>query len=135
MRKWPPVAVIRRSCVKTYKFPDGAVVEEGTRMVIPVSGIHHDEEYYPNPYEFDPERFNDENRKNIPDYAYLPFGEGPRLCIGMRFGIMQTKVGLTSVLRNYRITLNKKTQLPIKLDKNSIIPTAKGGIWLNLEKL
>lgn len=52
-------------------------------MLIPVYQIHHDEEYYPNPEEFNPDRFNEENKPN--QYAFLPFGEGPRMCIGNLF--------------------------------------------------
>jgi len=44
--------------------------------------LHHDPEYFPDPEKFDPERFNDENKKNIKPYTYLPFGSGPHNCIG-----------------------------------------------------
>jgi cytochrome P450 family 6 len=46
-------------------------------------GIHYDEEYYPEPKKFDPERFSDEYKKTRHNYAFMPFGEGPRNCIGM----------------------------------------------------
>lgn len=45
-------------------------------------GLHHDPEYYPNPEKFDPERFSEENKSKRPAYTYLPFGDGPRICIG-----------------------------------------------------
>lgn len=104
-------------------------------VLIPIMGLHRDAEYYPDPERFDPDRLSDENKKNIPDYAYMPFGEGPRMCIGMRFGLMQTKVGLASILRNYRVTLNKKTTIPLILDKNSLVTSIEGNLWLNLEKI
>lgn len=54
---------------------------------------------------------------------------------GMRFGIMQSKVGLVSILKNFKVTLNKKTKEPLVFSTNSIIPQVKGGVWLNLEKI
>lgn len=49
---------------------------------IPIMGLHYDPNYYPNPEKFDPERFNDENKAKLNPYTYLPFGYGPRVCIG-----------------------------------------------------
>lgn len=46
------------------------------------AGFHHNPEYFPDPEKFDPERFSDENRKNIQQQHYVPFGIGPRACIG-----------------------------------------------------
>lgn len=53
----------------------------------------------------------------------------------MRFGIMQTKVGLATVLRNYRLTLSSDTKVPLQMLPGSFVPCTKGGIWLNLEEL
>jgi len=57
-------------------------VNVGQLVSISVQGIHNDERYYPNPERFDPERFNGENKKDRHQYAYIPFGMGPRNCIG-----------------------------------------------------
>lgn len=83
LRKYPPVPVLARRCTKDYTIPDtNVVLEKGTDVSIPVYGLHRDEEYYPNPDKFDPERFSEENKSKIPQYTYLPFGEGPRICLG-----------------------------------------------------
>nr|WCC58068.1 cytochrome P450 [Pharsalia antennata] len=135
LRKYPPLSVVTRVCIEDYKVPgEDVVVEKGTMMFIPIAGYHYDKEYYDNPTRFDPERFSEENKKTRHPYAHIPFGEGPRVCIGERFGIMQTKVGLTSILRNFRVTLNKETQTPLKLSSTAFITTAEGGVWLNIEK-
>uniref|UniRef100_V5GTA8 Putative cytochrome P450 6a14 n=1 Tax=Anoplophora glabripennis TaxID=217634 RepID=V5GTA8_ANOGL len=136
LRKYAPLSFLTRECVEDYKVPgEDFVVEKGTRVLIPVRGIHYDEEFYPNPEKFDPERFTEENKKNRSQYTFLPFGEGPRICIGLRFGIMESKVGLTSILRKFKVTLNEKTEVPLKMNPRAIVTTSEGGIWLNLEKL
>lgn len=57
-------------------------IKEGQIIGFPVQGIHMDKRYYSEPEKFDPERFNEENKHNIKPYTYLPFGVGPRNCIG-----------------------------------------------------
>lgn len=59
------------------------IIPKGQRNLISVLGLHYDPEYFPNPDKFDPDRFSDENKASIRPYTYLPFGEGPRNCIGM----------------------------------------------------
>ncbi|XP_018577090.1 probable cytochrome P450 6a14 isoform X2 [Anoplophora glabripennis] len=136
LRLYSPLPFVTRMSAEDYKIPgEDVVIEKGTKVFIPIQAIHTDEEYYENPLVFDPERFSEENKAGRHPYAHIPFGEGPRICIGERFGVMQTKVGLTSILRKFRVTLNKKTRVPIKLSTKSFIPTAEDGIWINFEKL
>lgn len=80
---YPPLPILNRTCVKDYKLPNSdIVIEKGTRILLPILAFHHDPEYFPEPNKFDPERFSDENKSKIQPYSYLPFGEGPRNCIG-----------------------------------------------------
>jgi hypothetical protein len=51
-------------------------------VVVPVIGLHKDQKYYPNPEKFDPNRFSEDVKNQRPHFTYLPFGEGPRVCIG-----------------------------------------------------
>lgn len=83
LRKYPPVPLLFRRCSKSYKVPDSDfVVEKGLMTFIPTYAFHHDPEFFPNPQKFDPERFSEENKKKLVPNTYLPFGEGPRVCIG-----------------------------------------------------
>jgi cytochrome P450 family 6 len=57
-------------------------VEVDTPVAIPVYALHHDPQHFPDPKRFDPERFSEENKQSRHRYCYLPFGEGPRMCLG-----------------------------------------------------
>ncbi|XP_014286357.1 cytochrome P450 6k1 [Halyomorpha halys] len=103
MRKYPTIPSLRRVCTTPFSLPSGDRIETGDNILIPVFAIQRDPQYYPDPEKFDPERFSPENIGSIKPYTYLPFGEGPRICIGNRFGLMQTKMGVMTVIRNFKV--------------------------------
>jgi cytochrome P450 family 6 len=83
LRKYPPVPELNRICTKDYKVPgSNIVIKKDTKVWIPVLGLHRDPEFYPDPEKFDPERFSDDNKNQHRPYTFIPFGEGPRVCIG-----------------------------------------------------
>lgn len=85
LRKWPVGVQVDRACVKDYAYDDGRtkfVIEKGSTVAFTIYGIHRDPKYYPEPEKFDPERFSEENKHKIIPGTYLPFGVGPRNCIG-----------------------------------------------------
>lgn len=67
--------------------------------------------------------------------SYIPFGEGPRICPGVRFGMIQAKLALALLLKYFKFTLCDKTQLPLKYVAGSVILTSEGGLWMNLQKI
>lgn len=85
LRRWPTAAAAERSIGKPYVLEDGSKnkisLQTGNGIWIPIIAIHLDEQYYPNPYKFDPERFSDENKQKIKSGTYIPFGLGNRNCI------------------------------------------------------
>lgn len=101
---------------------------------IPIMGLHRDEKYYSNPERFDPERFNDENKTNITPYSYLPFGTGPRNCIGSRFALLEMKLLLFHLIEKFEIVPIAKTQIPLKIDRKQINLSAEGGFWVGLKR-
>lgn len=135
LRKYPPVAVLSRECVSDYLLKEGnLLIKKGTRISIPLYGLHYDPEYYPEPDRFDPERFSDEMKRSRHHYTWLAFGEGPRNCIGMRFGLLQVKIGLATLLSNYNFDRTEETQVPIKLSNKSFVTSPQDGIKIRISK-
>lgn len=136
LRKYPPVGIIGRECTKDYKVPNtDAIIEEGTRIFISVLGLHRDEEYYPDSNKFDPERFTEENKAKRHPYTYLPFGEGPRICIGLRFGVMQAKTGLALILSKFKVLPVEGESYDMEYDPKTFVLAKKGSVLLNALKL
>ena len=83
LRKFPVGGVLFRLCTEDYKIPESnAVIKKSTPVVIPTFGLQYDKKYFEKPNEFYPEHFSSEAKRNRHHFAFLPFGEGPRVCIG-----------------------------------------------------
>lgn len=135
LRKYPPVGLLFRCCTRNYAMPNtNYILPKHTKVWIPVYAIHHDPEYYSNPQQFNPDRFAAEAIKR-PALSFLPFGEGPRNCIGTLFAMMQARVGLIALLRSFEFTPCSQTLIPMKFETKELILTPKNGMWLNLRKL
>lgn len=139
LRKWGPGFQTDRICEKDYtiepKLPgeQAYLVKKGTLMMVPIIGFHYDPQYFPNPEKFDPERFNDDNKKNIVPYSYLPFGIGPRNCIGSRFALLEVKILMAYLVNAFSIEVVEKTNVPLKLDTENINLAIAGGCWLGFK--
>lgn len=112
LRMFPPLTRLYREIQETvtignYTFPKGWTV------VVPVFSIHRDPEYWPDPERFDPGRF--ENPKSTQNkFFYIPFGQGPRICLGMRLALLELKVSLVHVLKRVRLVPCEETQMSLK---------------------
>ncbi|KAL1509575.1 hypothetical protein ABEB36_004287 [Hypothenemus hampei] len=141
LRKWPPFFIMDRVCTKPYtiepKYPDEKPVhlKVGDLIWLPMFGLHRDPKYFPKPEVFDPERFSDENRDQIIPYSYIPFGVGPRNCIGSRFAILECKALIYNLLLNFEIVPTKKTTNRLRLSKSSFQNAVEGGFWLGLKRI
>lgn len=72
-----------RKCMTDYKVPGhDLVIPAGTPVFLSLNGLQRDPKYFPNPEKYDPYRFSDERNQEIVPFTYMPFGEGPRICIG-----------------------------------------------------
>ena len=132
MRMSPVAVAIERTCTKDYVTSTGIHIRKGHRVQIPTAGVQLDPAYWENPEKFDPERFNKENKKRNNPYAFMPFGVGPRNCIGMRFAILEVKVALFHVLKEFEILPSEKTPIPVQYDKTKLMTTITNGNFLRL---
>ncbi|NWV15955.1 CP3A9 protein, partial [Ptilonorhynchus violaceus] len=124
LRMYPLGGRIERTCKKDVEI-NGVVIPKGTVVTIPPYVLHYDPEYWPNPDEFRPERFSKENKESLDPYTYLPFGAGPRNCIGMRFALLTLKVAVVSLLQHFTFQTCKETQIPIKLSSQGLLTPEK----------
>ncbi|XP_071581356.1 probable cytochrome P450 6a13 isoform X2 [Temnothorax nylanderi] len=136
LRKYPPATLLRRESMSSYTF-DGINVSipKSQKVWIPIYAIQRDPDIYPKPDVFDPERFDEETVRSRHPMAYLPFGDGPRNCIGARFAVYQSKVGLVKILQNYKVETCEKTPIPYVNDPKARILAPKGGLHLKITKI
>lgn len=136
LRKHPSVARIDRTCTLEYEVPGTTIKLKPKSVVsIPVIGLHYDPLYFPDPERFDPQRFCPEVKAKRSPYVYLPFGAGPRNCIGARFALTASKIALVHFLRDFHVEPCSKSQIPYTYSKYGILLKAEKGIWLNVQRL
>lgn len=105
MRRYPPAWFISRTTIDWdelagYPIPPKSFLSISTYL------IHHHPDFWPEPFTFDPERFTPEQEKARPRYAYLPFGGGPRMCIGNHFAMTEAILLLATIAQHYRLDLS-----------------------------
>ncbi|XP_050427221.1 probable cytochrome P450 6a14 [Adelges cooleyi] len=136
LRVHPTVPAVARTCNKTYTVPGTDItIDPGVKVLIPIYSLHHDSKYYENPDQFDPERFAEDKRASRPPGCFLPFGDGPRICIGMRFGLMEAKAGLAEILSKFEVHPCERTPKTVELLPGSILLTPKNPIFLSFKRV
>ncbi|XP_045446294.1 cytochrome P450 6B6-like isoform X2 [Melitaea cinxia] len=132
MRIFPSLGFLIRECARKYTFEDiNLTIDEGVRVFIPLQAMHNDPKYFDNPSEFRPERFDPANFDANNKYVYLPFGIGPRACIGERLGLMQSLAGLAAILARFSVKPAPSTiRHPVVDPKSGIVQAVKGGLPL-----
>lgn len=127
MRLYPPVAILSRTAMKPDQLRDREV-RAGDVMLLPFYALHRSEVLWDDPNGFDPDRFADP--KAIDRYAFLPFGAGPRVCLGMDFAMQEAVIVLATMLARFRFTaIPGRDPEPVMI--LSLRP--KGGVWLDVE--
>ncbi|XP_071427227.1 cytochrome P450 3A29-like isoform X1 [Pithys albifrons albifrons] len=124
IRLYPAGGRLQRVCKKTVDI-NGVTIPKDMVVIIPAFVLHRDPAYWPEPDEFRPERFSKENKEGIDPYTFLPFGAGPRNCIGMRFALLVMKVAVVVLLQNFSFRTCKDTPIPLVLDSKGFMQPKK----------
>jgi cytochrome P450 len=104
MRLYPPAWTTTREAIADIEL-GGYPIRKGEVVVLPIYTIHRDPRYFPDPERFDPDRFSPEREKDIPKYAYLPFGGGPRVCIGNAFALMEARLIVATMAQRFSFSV------------------------------
>jgi cytochrome P450 len=104
MRLYPPAGGVTRQPIHDLEL-GGYPIKQGSTITVSTYVMHRDPNLFPEPERFDPDRFLPENEAKLPRYAYLPFGGGPRVCIGNSFAMMEARLILLTVLQQWQLTL------------------------------
>jgi len=118
LRLYPPGVVLDRQTNSPVEI-DGKFFPKDSVFLVPVWVIHHDETYWPNPEKFDPTRFDTEHKNSITPFSHIPFGAGPRICIGMKFALTEAKIALINIYQRFTFKLT---------DLESCKPFVGGGL-------
>uniref|UniRef100_A0A2R5LGZ8 Putative p450 n=1 Tax=Ornithodoros turicata TaxID=34597 RepID=A0A2R5LGZ8_9ACAR len=128
-RIYPAVPVIGRNVKEDFVL-DGKTVPKGTTIDIIIYALHRDPEVFPNPEEFQPERFFPENSRNRHPFAYVPFSAGPRNCIGQKYAMQEVKIVLATIIRHFEIySVEERDKI---LFCSELVLKAKNGLKLRL---
>ncbi|MBD2747959.1 cytochrome P450 [Microvirga sp. BT688] len=130
MRLYPPAPIITRTATRA--FPLGRfMVPEGAVIVVPIHAVHHHAALWELPERFDPERFSPEQAKGRHRYAYMPFGAGPRICIGSAFAQMEALAILAVMLKASRLR-PRADFMPAPIMKVTLRPRADAEMLVEL---
>jgi cytochrome P450 len=130
LRIEPTVAAIPRIVAEDTML-QGYLLKANSAILVSPHLLHHDSRFWENPEAFQPERFSEENEAKIPKYAYLPFGGGPRICIGNHFALMEAQILLALIASRYKLSLNPRTNIkPLR----QVTSSPEGGLSMRVEQ-
>lgn len=111
--------------------------EKNQILLFPAISLHMDPEYFPDPEKYDPDRFSPENggvKAYIDRGVFMPFGIGPRMCVGSRFAIAQSKIAIASLVKNFEITVNPKSPKEYIIHPQAFV-IALNGCYLDFKEI
>ena len=137
LRRHVPVAFLERLCTKDFQIPNSKIViRKGDFVRLNNIGIMMDPEIYPNPLDYNPDRFMKEYASDRNPYSFLPFSLGPRNCIGMRFAMYEMKCCISNLVSKFRFVPCEKTVKyeDLEFDKSEVFGGTTHGLWIKCEE-
>ncbi|XWX04041.1 cytochrome P450 [Aggregatilineales bacterium SYSU G02658] len=129
MRLYPPAWSFARSVIEEVELGGYTIPKYSTVIILPYV-IHRDARWFADPERFDPDRFSPAREASLPKYAYLPFGGGPRICIGNAFAMMEAKLILAAIVQRWR--LRRASDAPV-VPEPLVTLRPKGGMPMRVE--
>ncbi|MGZ5050048.1 MAG: cytochrome P450 [Methylobacter sp.] len=125
MRYYPPAAVLMRRIAKDTEL-EGYALKQGRLAIFSIYNIHHHPDFWPQPEQFDPERFMDNDSRR---FMFMPFGTGERICIGNHFAMMESQILLSMILRHFDVQLLNTEEAEVEM---AVTLKPKGGLPVRL---
>lgn len=127
MRLYPPVGLLARTVLEEDELC-GRQMRPNDIVFLPIWALHRHEQLWEQPDRFHPDRFNPESSARLNKYQFLPFGAGPRVCVGADFAMMQAQIILATVLQDFEFTPGTPTPKPIMM----MTVRPEPGVFLNV---
>ncbi|XP_060779652.1 thromboxane-A synthase [Neoarius graeffei] len=132
LRMYPPafrfMRIVERDCVvNNQSLPKGATLE------IAAGSLHYDPEHWHEPEKFIPERFTPEAKASRHPFVYLPFGAGPRSCVGMRLAQLEIRMALVNIFKTFSVEACEDTEVPLALKSHTTLGP-KNGVFVKITK-
>jgi cytochrome P450 len=133
LRLYPPAYLVSRTALRDVTI-DGYALRKGEGVVLSIYTIHRRPDLYPDPERFDPDRFTPEAEKRLPRHAFMPFGAGPRICIGFHLALMEAHLILSTLAGRVRferlpgpvalpdpvITLKQRPHMQVRVHRRAV---------------
>lgn len=132
LRLYPSVPFIVRNCKQDFTLPSGYTIPKGAQVGVDIVNLHRDEDTFPRPLDFDPDRFLPDRGQGRHSFAYIPFSASQRNCIGQRYAMMEMKTVLARLVRSFRILPPSEKYRPVL--RSEVVLVSKAGVLVQLQR-